>query len=107
MTARDRSRDVLDVLLVLHVAHDHGLDDLARSFGVSMDAIGAFLLDQGVPAVVELRDVPAEVLDQGKLAAGVLPFIAVCVEDEVVENDELLTAFHLDIDHLRRILLHI
>ena len=36
-----------------------------------------------------------------------LSFIAVCVQDEVVENDKLLAALHLDIYHLRSVLLHI
>ena len=72
-----------------------------------MNAISAFRLDQRIPTVIELRYVSAKVFDQSELSSGMLSFIAVCVQDEVVENDKLLAAFHLDIDHLRRVHLHI
>ena len=103
----DCTSDVLDVLLGLHISHNHRLDDLARSLGMSMHAIGTLRLDQRIPTVIELRYVSAKVFDQGELSSGVLSFIAICVEDEVVENDKLLAALHLDIYHLRRVLLHI
>ena len=72
-----------------------------------MHAVGALGLDKRIAAVIELRYVSAKVLDQRELSSWVLPFIAVCVEDEVVENDELFAALHLDINHLRRVHLHI
>ena len=74
---------------------------------MSMHAISALLLDQRIPTIIELRYVPAKVFDQSELSSRVLSFIAVCVEDEVVQNNKLLATFHLDIYHLRRVLLHI
>ena len=74
---------------------------------MSMHAISALLLDQRIPTVIELRYVSAKVFDQSELSSWVLSFIAVCVEDEIVENDKLLSAFDLNIDHLRRVHLHI
>ena len=45
---------VVYFLLAGHVAHDHLLNDLTADLGVSVHSIGAFLLHESVPTVVEL-----------------------------------------------------
>ena len=76
--------DILDALLASHPANDHFFNDLARCLRVSMHPIGTLGLYESVAAVVEFRNVSAEIFNQGKLSARVLSFIAVCIKDQIV-----------------------
>ena len=72
---------------------------------MSVDPVGTLLLDQCVATVVELGAVAAKVLNQCELSTWVLPLVAVSVEDEVVEDDELFSTLNGYIDLLCRVLL--
>ena len=77
MTALDRAVDVFDLLLALNPANNHLFDDGAGGFCMSVDTVGALLLDESVATVVELGNVAAHIFNQREFATRVLPLIAV------------------------------
>ena len=63
-----------------------------------MCGLFALNLDKIVASKEEFGDVAAIVVSQVKLSSWVLPFIAVQIENEVVEDNKLHASFHRDID---------